>query len=152
MDFERFREAGRHFHSKQARDFSACDQAIARLRDARVLCEEGINAFFDAAEAGKPDVYVANNFEVRNERQLTVFYGARPVRGGILCGPRAHIFVSPDGRTLLATESGWVRSRIPFEQLVENGELPAVEWEAELTRWLCTFLATAEQEYASLLG
>jgi hypothetical protein len=149
MDEDKFAEAGRAFQSQQARNFSACDQALARLVDIERMCKKGIERFYAAAALGRPDVYV----DMPTERQLRVAYGFRPgpQPDSILRGPFAAVVVMPDASTMLASDVSWT---VPGENAAPliGEQLRSEDWENEVSDWLVDFLTRSEQLYREYLS
>jgi hypothetical protein len=147
MNDDKFSNAGKEFRNQQARDFSARDQSLARLRDIQIMCEKGVAAFYSAAELGRPDVYV----ERPTEQRLQIAYGLRPgpTQDAIVKGPVATVAVMPDGTTFLASDLSWTD---PADRsfTVKTSVVPAGEWEGAFSDWLVDFLTKSERLYLVL--
>lgn len=144
MNEDKFTNAGKAFRSQAARDFSARDQALARLNDIHTIYQDGVAAFYKAADLGRPDVYV----ERPNEQQVSISYGFRPGRSqnSILIGPLGMVFVTPDGKTLLASDMRWKDPDAPCAPL-EGVPLVPDNWHDAMTDWLANFLSESERHY-----
>ena len=144
MNEDKFTKAGNSFRNQVARDFSARDQALARLNEIHTICKGGVAAFYQAADIVRPDVFV----ERPNEQQVNISYGLRHGRSPnvILRGPLGMIFVTPEGNTLLACYMRWKDPNEPSPQ-VEGVLLAPDNWQDTITEWLAKFLTETERLY-----
>jgi hypothetical protein len=147
MSDDKFSNAGKAFRNQQARDFSACDQALARLSDIQITCQTGVEAFYSAAGLGRPDVYV----ERPTEQRLHIAYGFRPgpKQNSVVVGPVATIAVMADGTTILGSNLSWTplgAGAVPIDII----PLELEDWQASLSDWLVDFLTESERAYREL--
>lgn len=148
MNDDRFTNAGKAFRAREARDFSARDQALARLQDIFTFCKHGVEKFYAAAQLGRPDVYV----QMPAEHHVNICYGFRPghpvssTAVSVLSGPFAVVFVTHEGVTLIGSDVNWRDKREP-NSLGEAHELPQGDWRESISDWLSKFLTEAERLY-----
>jgi hypothetical protein len=148
MSEDAFANAGKSFRNKLARDFTAQEHAMARLREIRTTCQAGIATFYKAANLGLPNVEVG----MPTEQQVSIQYGYRPGRGdgSFLTGPFAVVFVTPDGRTLLATDLRWKATDAPPLKATAI-RLANDNWQDEISEWLVNFLVESERLYTKAI-
>lgn len=151
MNDNKFTNAGEAFRGREARDFSARDQALARLPDIFTLCKDGVEKFYAAAQLGRPDVYV----EMPAEHQVSIWYGFRPGRPvsstavSVVSGPFAVVFVTHEGVTLIGSDVSW-RDKGEPNNVGEAHELPQGDWHESISDWLSKFLSDAERLYREI--